>query len=199
MRCDCLALSDGLTAADNLSVVQGAVQGGEAAVGVGLAGSLLLGLGDLPDGAAGARLLALFPHLGVNPDPYGAGGWSPVWPDRWLRLARLLLRWTMARVALTPAPRGLDGIFARHRLSWCAAAAALRSTDFASLIVASRPPVTVVLKRASPELRRERAGLAFSALNASVSLRFADPAGAGAQLAAWSALRRRAGGRACLS
>jgi hypothetical protein len=172
VRCDRLVLSPRVPAAGHLALVRGALQGGDAVVGVGLAGSLLLGLGGPP----GGRLLALFPYLGVNPDPYDAANRSAAWAERWLRLARLpLLRWVMARVALTPAPRGLEGIVARHRLSWRHAAAALTSTDFASLLVPARAPVTVVLNLASPDLRRERAGLVFAALNDGLAVAFADP------------------------
>ena len=82
----------------------------------------------------------------------------------------------MAWVALAPAPRGLEGILARHRLSWRHAASALASTDFASLLVAARAPVTVVLNLASPDLQRARAELVFAALNDRLALGFADPA-----------------------
>jgi hypothetical protein len=177
VRCDRLVLSDEWPVAGNQAVVRSALRSGDAVVGVGLAGSLLLALGDLPEEVPGVRLLALFPYLGVNADPYGAGDGTAVWADRWLRLARWpLLRLLLGRVALTPAPRGLEGVLARHRMSWRHVAAALVSTDFTGLLLAARSPVTVVLNQASPELRRERAGLVFSALNERLALAFADPA-----------------------
>ena len=177
VRCDRLVLSEQRPAVANLAAVHDALQGGDAVVGVGLAGSLLLSLGDWPEPASGGRLLALFPYLGVNAYAYGAGGLSATWSDRWLRLARLpWLGRAMAWVALTPAPRGLEGILARHRLSWRHAASVLASTDFAALLVAARGPVTVVLNLASPDLQRARAELVFAALNDRLSLAFADPA-----------------------
>jgi len=177
VRCDRLVLNARRPASHNLAAVRDALRGGDAVVGVGLAGSLLLGLGDPPEGAPGARLLALFPYLGANADPYGAWGLSPAWTERWLRLARWpLLRQLMARLALTPAPRGLEGIVAPHRLSWRHVAAALSSTDFASLLMSARAPATVVLNLSSPDLRRDRAALVFAALNPGLSLAFADPA-----------------------
>lgn len=177
VRCDRLVLSEQRLAAANLAAVRDAIQGGDAVVGVGLAGSLLLSLDDRPEPASGARLLALFPYLGVNAYAYGAGRLSATWSDRCLRLARLpWLGQAMAWVALTPAPRGLEGVLARHRLSWRHAASVLASTDFAGLLVAARGPVTVVLNLASPDLQRARAELVFSALNDRLSLAFADPA-----------------------
>lgn len=177
VRCDRLVLSPKRPLAGNLALLRAALQGSDLVVGVGLAGSLLLGLGEPPKVTPGARFLALFPYLGVNADPYGVAGGSAVWADRWLCLARWpLLRQLMAWVALTPAPRGLEGILARHRLSWRHVAAALAGTDFASLLMTAGAPVTVVLNQASPALCRDRAVVVFAALNAGLALAFADPA-----------------------
>ena len=186
--CERLVLSDRQPCLHNLAAVRSAMRPGEAVVGVGLAGSLLLSLGDRPQAGADTRLLALFPYLGVNPYPYGGGGVQSGWPDRWLRLAQLpLLRRLLAWVALTPAPRGLDGVVAARQLSWRLAASVLPTTDFASLLVAARAPMTVVLNLAAPDLLRARAELVFAALNSALSLGFADPADPGlpARVGGW--------------
>ena len=60
-------------------------------IGVGLAGTWLLGLSALGALASGMRLLALFPYLGVDPTPYGAQRSTSNWCDRWLFMARLPL------------------------------------------------------------------------------------------------------------
>jgi hypothetical protein len=188
VRCDQLVLGDRQTCLRNLGTVRAALRSGDAVVGVGLAGSLLLSLGDRPEAGADARLLALFPYLGVNAYPYDRSAALTAWPERWLRLARLpLLRQALARVALTPAPRGLEGILAVHQLSWRLAASVLPTTDFASLLVAARAPMTVVLNLAAPDLQRERAELVFAALNSALALAFADPADPGlpAQVGNW--------------
>ena len=186
--CERLVLSDRQPCLHNLAAVRSALRPGGAVVGVGLAGSLLLSLGDRPEAGADTRLLALFPYLGVNAYPYDGSGTLTTWPDRWLRLARLpLLRQLLARVAVTPSPRGLEGILACHQLSWRLAASVLPTTDFASLLVAARAPMTVVLNLAAADLQRARAELVFAALNSALTLGFAGPADPGlpAQVGRW--------------
>lgn len=105
-----LPLRADLPLAANLAQVLERAQERAALVGVGLAGTLLLALAALAP-AGRLRRLALFPYLGVDASPYDQQGQSTAWSERWLRLARLpLLRSLMAQVAVTPPPRGLEGV-----------------------------------------------------------------------------------------
>ena len=165
-----------LPLAANLAQVLDRAQERAALVGVGLAGTLLLALSALAP-AGRLRRLALFPYLGVDASPYGDQAQSTAGAERWLRLARLpLLRSLMGQVALTPPPRGLEGVYPPGRLSWRHAAAALEWTEFAPLVAGAGSPLTLALNLASPTLRRSHAELVFPALNPDLELAFADPA-----------------------
>jgi hypothetical protein len=158
-------------------------------IGVGLAGTWLLGLSALGALASGMRLLALFPYLGVDPAPYGAQRSTSNWCDRWLFMARLpLLRRVMAQAAVTPSPRGLEGIYLPGTLSWAHAGAVMDKSDFVSLIVPAGTGVTVVLNSASPNLAVDRTQVVFAALNDGITLAFADPGSSelAQQVVAWA-------------
>lgn len=159
-----------------LEQVGAAQQPGATLVGVGLAGTWLLALSAFGALASGLRLLALFPYLGVDAAPYGARRPASNWSDRWLSMARLpVLRRALAHAAVTPSPRGLEGIYLPGRMSWAHAGMAMDRSDFVSLIVPAGAGATVVLNLASPDLLVERARVAFAALNDGLNLAFADP------------------------
>lgn len=158
-------------------------------IGVGLAGTWLLGLSALGALASGMRLLALFPYLGVDPTPYGAQRSTSNWCDRWLFMARLpLLRRVMAHAAVTPSTRGLEGVYQPSTMSWAHAGAVMDKSDFVSLIVPASSGVTVVLNSASPDLVIERSQVVFAALNDGIALAFADPGSSelAQQVVAWA-------------
>jgi len=191
--CHEFLLSPGLSLAGSLKAlierVGSAHQKDAILVGVGLAGTWLLGLSALGALASGMRLLALFPYLGVDPAPYGAQRSTSNWCDRWLRIARLpLLGSVMAQAAVTPSPRGLEGVYLPGTLSWAHAGAVMDKSDFVSLIVPASAGVTVVLNNASPDLVVERTQVVFAALNDQIELAYADP-GSGElaqQIVAWA-------------
>lgn len=152
------------------------VAGASSVVGVGLAATWLLSLGGRLPGADGVRMLALFPYLGVDAAPYGAYRYGTWWASLWLRLAgNRLLRHMMCAVAITPRPRGLEGVYATRRLSWAHAAAALDRPDFAALVLSPQAPITVVLNRASADLDPERAEAILAVMNEHISVAFAQP------------------------
>jgi hypothetical protein len=145
-------------------------------VGVGLVGTLLLGLAALCRPDSGVRVLALFPYLGVDTTVYGVNDVATTWANRWLALGRMrLTRSLMDRVAVSPAPLGLDHVYAPGSLSWAKAAAAMDKVDFVSLIMPVRCPTTVVLNLAAERLDLERARVMMPALNDEVQLAAFDP------------------------
>ena len=159
-----------------LSALREAGQGGAGFVGVGLAGTLLLGLAALCGPQSDVRVLALFPYLGADAAVYGASSAATNWGNRWLRLARIpLIRHVMAYVAVSPPPLGLVGIYAPGRMSWAHAAAAIAKVDFVNLIVPVSCPTTVVLNRDAEHLDAELAGVVVPALNDTVQLAFSQP------------------------
>jgi hypothetical protein len=193
MDCHEFVLSPGLGLAGSLKSAIGrfgaAQQDNVTLIGVGLAGTWLLGLSALGALASGMRLLALFPYLGVDPAPYGAQRSTSNWCDRWLFMARLpLLRRVMAQAAVTPSPRGLEGIYLPGTLSWAHAGAVMDKSDFVSLIVPAGTGVTVVLNSASPNLAVDRTQVVFAALNDGITLAFADPGSSelAQQVVAWA-------------
>jgi hypothetical protein len=193
MDCHEFVLSPGLGLAGSLKSAIGrfgaAQQDNVTLIGVGLAGTWLLGLSALGALASGMRLLALFPYLGVDPAPYGAQRSTSNWCDRWLFMARLpLLRRVMAQAAVTPSPRGLEGIYLPGTLSWAHAGAVMDKSDFVSLIVPAGTGVTVVLNSASPDLAVDRTQVVFAALNDGITLAFADPGSSelAQQVVAWA-------------
>lgn len=195
-------------ASANVQAVLARAGDGAALVGVGLAGTLLLNLAAHVDPVAGWRMLALFPCLGVDARPYGADRPASPWSERWLRLARRpLVRRLMTSVAVTPGPRGLDGVVADRRLSWRHLAAAADRADFVGIVVPAAAAVTVVLNKASKLLDSARSEVVFQALNARLVVAAADPAsadlpdrvrawlqGGGFAQAAGGAVTARAGG-----
>lgn len=163
----------------NADAVLSSAGQGDALVGVGLAGTLLLHLAAHCEPGAGLRMLSLFPCLGVDARPYGAERPAASWPQRWLRLAQR--RWTrrlMAAVAVAPPPQGLDGVVADRRLSWRHLAAATDRADFVGIVVPPAFPVTVVLNAASRMLDRARSEVLFQALNPQLTLGVAHPGSA---------------------
>jgi hypothetical protein len=193
MDCHEFVLSPGLGLAGSLKSAIGrfgaAQQDNVTLIGVGLAGTWLLGLSALGALASGMRLLALFPYLGVDPAPYGAQRSTSNWCDRWLFMARLpLLRRVMAHAAVTPSLRGLEGIYLPGTLSWAHAGAVMDKSDFVSLIVPAGTGVTVVLNSASPDLAVDRTQVVFAALNDGITLAFADPGSSelAQQVVAWA-------------
>ena len=152
------------------------VAGASSVVGVGLAATWLLSIGGRLPGTDGVPMLALFPYLGVDAAPYGAYRYGTWWASLWLRLAgNRLLRHMMRAVAITPRPRGLEGVYATRRLSWVHAAAALDRPDFAALVLSPEAPITVVLNRASADLEPERAEAILAVMNEHISVAFAQP------------------------
>ena len=193
MDCHEFLLSPGSGLASSLKAaierVGSAHQDNTTLIGVGLAGTWLLGLSALGAMASGIRLLALFPYLGVDPTPYGAQRSTSNWCDRWLRMARLpLLRRVMAQAAVTPSPRGLEGVYLPGTMSWAHAGAVMDKSDFVSLIVPASSGVTVVLNSASSDLVLDRTQVVFAALNDGIALAFADPGSSelAQQVVAWA-------------
>ena len=176
--------------ADNLAAVQAAAQGpARALVGVGLAGTLLLGLlGAVPVEPA-LRVLALFPYLGVDSPAYGASHLPSGMAQHCLQAAgRPWLGRIWRHVGVTPRPRGLDGLYAPAALSWRHAAACLQTVEFARLVGQVQHPATVVLNQASPHLDAARARVSLLAFNALLTPGLAAPAAPGlaAQVLAWA-------------
>jgi hypothetical protein len=159
-----------------LRVLGERIGGAPSVVGVGLAATWLLNMSSRMPAADGVPMLALFPYLGVDAAPYGAYRYSTWWASKWLRLAKSWpMRHVMASVAITPRPRGLEGVYAPRRLSWAHAAAALDRPDFAALVLAPVSPITVVLNRACPDLSPERAQAVLAVMNAHIDVAFAHP------------------------
>ncbi len=176
--------------AHNLSAVQAALQGAaHPLVGVGLAGTLLLGLlGAVPVDPA-LRAMALFPYLGVDGPAYGASHLPSGLAQNCLQAAgRPWIGRVWRHVGLTPRPRGLEGVYPPAALSWRDAAACLQTVEFARLLGQVQHPVVAVLNQASPHLDPVRARVSLQAFNALVTPGLADPAAPGlpGQVLAWA-------------
>ncbi len=176
LGCERFDLDPRFPSPPQLQALSDRVAGASSVVGVGLAATWLLSMSGRLPGIDGVPMLALFPYLGVDAAPYGAYRYGTWWATLWLRLAgSRLLRHMMSAVAITPSPRGLEGIYASRRLSWAHAAAALDRPDFAALALSPQAPITVVLNRASADLLPERAEAILAVLNAHISVAFAQP------------------------
>jgi hypothetical protein len=176
--------------AHNLSAVQAALPAGaHPLVGVGLAGTLLLGiLGAVPLDPA-LRVLALFPYLGVDSPPYAASHLPSGIAQQCLQAAgRPWLGRVWRHVGVTPRPRGLEGVYPPAVVSWRHAAACLQTVEFAHLLGLVQHPATVVLNQASPQLNPARALVSLRAFNALITPGLADPAAPGlaAQVMDWA-------------
>lgn len=176
--------------AHNVSAVQAALPGSaHALVGVGMAGTLLLGLlGAVPVDPA-LRVLALFPYLGVDVPAYGASHLPSGLAQNCLQAAgRPWLGRVWRHVGLTPRPRGLEGVYPPAALSWRHAAACLQTVEFARLVGQIQHPATVVLNQASPHLDPARARVSLHAFSALLTPGLADPAAPvlAAQVLAWA-------------
>ncbi len=191
-----VGLGAGRGFADNLSAVQAALAGQaappqpeQALVGVGLAGSLLLGLLGAVPLEPGLRVLVLFPYLGVDGPAYGASHLPSGMAQHWLQAAaRPWLGRIWRHVGVTPRPRGLEGVLAPAVLSWRHAAACLQTVEFARLVGQVLHPATVVFNQASPHLDAARALVSLQAFNALLTPGLADPAdpALAAQVLAWA-------------
>lgn len=145
-------------------------------VGAGLAASLLLASGALLPAEPRARLLALFPWLGVDSTLYGESAQPGAWPARYLALARRPgLSLFFSRIAIAREPRGLERVYSGGAPSWKQAAVAAPSTEFTSLVVPVSSDTTLVLNSASPHLDAQRAVVLVPALNPRLHLAIARP------------------------
>ena len=182
--------------ADNVSAVQAAqaaqtmpAGSAQALVGVGLAGTLLLGLLGATPVEPALRVLVLFPYLGVDGPAYGASHLPSGMAQHWLQAAaRPWLGRVWRHVGVTPRPRGLEGVYAPAALSWRHAAACLQTVEFARLVGQVQHPATVVFNQASPDLDAARAHVSLQAFNALLTPGLADPGAPGlaAQVLAWA-------------
>lgn len=107
-------------------------------VGAGLAASLLLAAASGLPAGRDLQVLALFPWLGCDSTVYGEPAIEPVAASRWMALARRPpWRTLLAHVAVSPPPRGLEGVYAGGVPSWRDAAGALPGADVVSLAAPS--------------------------------------------------------------
>lgn len=176
LGCEHFDLDSKFPTAHHLRALGERMQGASSVVGVGLAATWLLNIGGRLPGADGVPMLALFPYLGVDAAPYDAHRYSTWRASQWLRLAQSWpLRHVMAAVAITPRPRGLEGVYAPRRLSWTDASAALDRPDFAALVLAPVSAITVVLNASSADLLPERAKAVLTVMNSHITVDFAKP------------------------
>ncbi len=135
-------------------------------VGAGLAASLLLAAASGLPAGRDLQVLALFPWLGCDSTVYGEPAIEPVAASRWMALARRPpWRTLLAHVAVSPPPRGLEGVYAGGVPSWRDAAGALPGADVVSLAAPVACDVTLVLNGACPTLDLARARVLLPALN----------------------------------
>lgn len=143
-------------------------------VAVGLAATMLLGIAAFAPPSF--RFVAMFPYLGVDAPIYQRRVGNTEWPDRWLRFARWPFVGSIAsRVAVAPAPLGLEDVHAPASVSWRQAARVMDRSGFAALVIPVACPTLLVLNARASRLDRDRARLQIPAMNALATTMVADP------------------------